>query len=149
MSYSMWSVDGRGICVHSLKKVTVDGVFRLLEKAPKTKTKVLGYLKDCNVKQADATLEDIAEMEDSCGYMGIGTILRDVIEEAEDVLLDVCEDCDCKQYLLFTPFYPWSNVSDAKRSMTKERLDEIFEEYVGLLTDEYIEVCEYSVPNCG
>ena len=126
MSYSMWSVDGRGICVHSLKKVTVDGVFRLLEKAPKTKTKVLGYLKDCNVKQADATLEDIAEMEDSCGYMGIGTILRDVIEEAEDVLLDVCEDCDCKQ-----------------------RLDEIFEEYVGLLTDEYIEVCEYSVPNCG
>ena len=80
--------------------------------------------------------------------LGLATILREAIEEAEGIPLTACDDYDGKAYLLYQPKYPWE-LTDAERGLTKKRVEEIFQRYVGILTDDFVPVGAQEVENGG
>jgi len=43
--------------------------------------------------------------QDFC--LGLATILKKVIEEAEEIQMTACDDFDSVTYLLYSPSYPW------------------------------------------
>lgn len=146
--YHSWSINGRGIELTAIKNtMTMDRIMALLVLAPNTKKKVEEYLKDCGIDPAAATTDDIKEIEDGLGYKGVGTILRDVIKETENVELTLCDDYYGVGYLLFCPCYPWSPMTEEERNMTEDRLEEIFTRYAGILTDAPVYVEDKSVEN--
>ncbi len=80
--------------------------------------------------------------------LGLATILKDVILEAENVRLEACDSFEGKDYLLFCPDYPW-NRNNQKQLMTEEAVDELFRKYIPVLTDIPIEIDYQSVENGG
>lgn len=81
-------------------------------------------------------------------YLGLATLLQKVIEEAEGIQMTACDDFDCKNYLLYPPSYPWQ-LNDIDRSLTKNRLAEIFRRYVQILTSGPIDIDYQSAENGG
>jgi len=67
---------------------------------------------------------------------------------AEGFDLTACDDCNGKGYVLYQAKYPWQ-ITDADKPLTEEKLTDIFNHYVGILTDEAIPVEDQSVENGG
>ena len=76
------------------------------------------------------------------------TILRRPIDEGEGLRLTACDDLECRTYLIYQPQYPW-RITEKERDLTEERLRELFQRYVGLLTDEIIDIDYQSAENGG
>ena len=74
--------------------------------------------------------------------------LQKVIEEAEGLCLTACDDCDSRTYLIYQPRYPWA-LTQADRDLTEEHLAAMFGRYVGMLTDEVVDVDYQEVENGG
>lgn len=51
-------------------------------------------------------------------------------------------------YLLYQAKFPWQ-ITDTERGLTEDKLTEMFNRYVGILTDEAVPVEEQSVENGG
>lgn len=76
--------------------------------------------------------------------LGLPAILREVIEEAEGIDLTACDNFDGDKFLLYEPKYPW-NLPYAEKDLTEDKLREMFEKYVRILTDEEVEVEYHSI----
>lgn len=163
MSYNTWTVDGYGICADDIKS-TKERVLRLVALSEQVEESVIDLLREILYERmgdaADswekeklykkAALKDVLEFEDDSGNIGIAALLHAVIEEKEDVCLVACYDFEGKQYLLFTPVYPWSQQSEGEKKIkTENDVDEIIRRYVSILTDKPLEITYHSVPNGG
>ena len=145
MSYSTWHNYGYGICVDDITEQDVGKLEQLLDCAPVFHAKVQKWLSDSGV--ADPTWDDYMEYDQDFS-LGLATLLREVIEEAEGIPLTACDDFDCNDYLLYSPSYPWQ-LNDTNRSLTEEQVAKIFRRYVQILTSKPIDIDYQSVENGG
>ena len=146
MSYHTWHVYGYGICVDDIiRNTTVDRIGRLLALSPTYNEKMQEYLKECDIE--NPTVDDYNEYDEGC-LKGIATILQEVIEEVEDIPLCAARDYDDCEYLVFEPMYPWAE-NEKVRELTEEKLKQIFEKYVSILTDQPIEIGFQEIENGG
>ena len=136
MSYSTWHNYGYGICVDDIKSQDVERLQALLDLTPKFKAKIEGWLSEREIQEP--SWDDYMEFDqDFC--LGLATILNEIIVEAEGIELTACDDYDGITYLLYKPLYPW-HMGDIDRGQTEESLAGIFRHYIGILTDDPIEI---------
>lgn len=145
MSFTAWHNYGYGICVDDIKGNDVERLQKLLELAPKVKSKIEGWLSELAIKEP--SWDDYMEFDQDY-YLGLATILKEVIVEAEGIELTACDNYDGITYLLYQPIYPW-NMKDSDRSLTKEKVAGLFRRYASILTDAPIEVDDQAVENGG
>ena len=145
MSYKTWHNYGYGVCTDDIPVSSVDRLRELLALAPEFHAKVKNWLAEQEI--ADPTWDDYMEYDQDC-YLGIATILKEVIEEAEGITLTACDDCNSVGYLIYSPCYPWES-SEAERNLTEDRLRDIFSKYIGILTSGEITVDYQEVENGG
>ena len=151
MSYHIWISHGYGICVDDIDGVTMGGLLEFVHKAPEFEKNFLEWLNESYEEPIDEldVSEVLDEWDDNWCYKGIGPILRDVINEAEDLRMYIADDFGGVQYLMLSPRYPWSEISAKERELTQEALDEIFHKYLRLLTNKKINIDYQSVENGG
>ena len=150
MSYHVWSTNGFGICMDCIN-TTEEKLLQLISMAPSFKDEYTEWAESMNGEGEsieEATLGELLEWEDDYGYSGLAPIMRAVLEEKENIRFVVAEGFNGAQYLLFEPFYPWSDVSPEESGATEEGVAEILRKFVKVLTDEPIDVEYYSV-ECG
>lgn len=142
MSYSVWSVDGYGICVDKIH-TTEEKIKELVEFASKTKKHFEESFGN------SFSLSEVNEYEgrESSEY-GFAALLADVMTECEDIFFTACCNFDNNGYVLFEPRYPWA-MGEKENTLTSEKLDKIFKKYIAVLTDEDIIINFYSVENGG
>lgn len=145
MSYSTWHTYGYGVCVSEIKEPPVDLLQNLISMAPVYQRKIQEWLDDCEI--SEPTYEDYMEFDQDFG-LGLATILKEVISEAENIELEACDSYDEKTYLLYCPEYPW-NQAGRKQLTTEDAAIELFQKYVSVLTDEPIDIDYQSVENGG
>lgn len=145
MGYETWHTYGYGVCVSDIAGVSVERLQALLALAPVFNTKLKEWLKECEITKP--VFEDYLDFDQDY-RLGLATILKEVILEAENVDLDACDDFDGKDYLLYGVRYPWS-YSTHRILMTEEAVEELFRKYVSVLTDKAIEIDYQSVENGG
>ncbi len=145
MSFQTWHTYGYGICTDDIKAHDVERLKELLLLAPVYDAKIKKQLSEARVENPDW----VDYMECDQDYdLGIATILREVIEEAEKISFVACDNFDGEAYLLYPPQYPWK-LNDIERKLTKDQVEEIIRRYVGILTDEPIEIDDQGVENGG
>ena len=149
MSYHTWTSYGYGVCVDDIEGVTMKSLLELGHQAPEFEKDFLEWLNESYEEPIDELdVSDVLdEWDDNWCYKGIGPILRDVINEAEGLSLYIAEDFDGVQYLMLSPHYPWCEITAKERELTQEAMDEIFMEYLRLLTDKIIDINYQSVEN--
>ena len=145
MSYRTYSVDGFGFSVDEIN-TNILRLRRLLKCAPNFNKEIDKYLKECEITNPE--LDDYLEYDQD--YMsGLAYILKQVIEEAEDISLVCADDFDGEWFVMLFPSYPWEEISEKQKSLTIERVTEIFQKYIGILTDSPVEIGYQSVENGG
>lgn len=145
MSYQSWHVYGYGICVSEIQNVTVEKLRVLLSMAPECQAKVEDWLKEGEI--SEPTVEDYYDF-DQVYCLGLATILKEVIQEAEHVEFIACDDYNGAEYLLFTPQYPWQ-IREEERCLTEEKIAELLRKYTQILSDSGLEIDYQSVENGG
>lgn len=145
MSFQTWHNYGYGICTDDITVRDVKRLEKLLAMAPVYQGKIKTQLSECRIQAP--TWTDYEEC-DTDYDLGIATILREVIEEAEGICLTACDDFSGKVYLLYQPCFPW-HLTDAERRLTQDQVTELFQRYVKILTDEPIEIDDQEVENGG
>ena len=148
MSYHTWHIYGYGIKVSDIEIGTVDRLKELLKLAPAYEKKVKEWLWVNDIREP--AIEDILEY-DRDFMLGLDTILKEVIQEAEGIEFTACNDFDDERYLVYEPDYPWylTNRSGEEKELTEEKIKEMIEKYVSILTDEDVKVDYQSVENGG
>lgn len=100
-------------------------------------------LEDFNDNKQDLTdgkiLDYLNDYSNGYGYYGISAYLSDMINEKEDLELE-CYDEVVNGYIYVPMSYPWEGNQNTK-NLTKEKLQEILEKYLSLITKKEI-VCE-------
>jgi hypothetical protein len=154
MSYNTWHDYGFGICVDDIK-TTEDKVFELIHLAPSFEKEFYKWIEtfredvDPESIAELITMDQINEYEDSsCCLRGLGVIIKQVINECEDINLLICDDFDCYHYLIFSMHYPWY-MSEKEKNMTEKDVYDLFNKYVSMLTDEFISIDYQEVENGG
>lgn len=145
MSYRTWHHYGYGLCTTGLKIDSVERIEQLLACAPEFAKKVHEYLEwnDMSVP----TVEDYLEYDDEY-CLGIATILREVIYEATGIEFEAVDDFDGKDYLIYTPTYPWW-MPEKDKELTQEKVAAIFVKYVSIVTDTDIVLDYQEIANGG
>lgn len=155
MSYHTWHDYGYGICIDDIKEeISLVRLMKLIQTAPKLYGKVTKYIDeylDGQVMEVDEILTGYVEECSDINYGGLAEILYEVILENEGIELYVCTDYNCKEYLMYQPFYPWSfkYLSEKEQNLTEEALSAIYEKYVNIVTDQIILVDYQSCENGG
>ena len=145
MSYSTWLTYGYGICVSDIKEASLERLQKLISMAPEYQKKIQEWLDDCEI--SEPAYEDYLEFDQD--YMlGLATILKEVILEAEDSDLVACDSHDGTDYLIYVPDYPW-NQGKHRQIKTEKAVEELIQKYVSILTDEVVEIDYQSVENGG
>lgn len=145
MSFQTWHNYGYGICVSDIDIQDVKGLGKLLTMAPNFRKKIRDELSDAGIKRP--TVDDYMDWDVDYN-LGLATILKEVIEEAEGISMTACNNYDGEKFLLFQPQYPWE-LTDSARNLTEERLKEIFDRYVCYLMIRPIPVEYQEVENGG
>lgn len=144
MSFTSWHNYGFGICTDEIE-TDVEHLQKLLEKAPELEGKIKHWLADCGID--DPTWDDYMEYDqDSC--LGLATILKEVIFEAEGIEMTACDDYDGHRFLIYKPQYPWEIQPD-EMQLTEDKLEALFNRYISILTDAPIDVESQEVENGG
>lgn len=147
MSYRTWHTYGIGFCVDDIKTTPA----RLLELAAldyETLLSVEDYLVECfedGYKIEELTMEDFCDLEGDFCERGVSYVLSRVIEEIPVVYVD---DYNGTPYILYCPTYPW-NLTKNEIDLTREKLEEIFEKYISILTDDVVDIDWQEVENGG
>ena len=151
MSYHTWTSYGYGICIDDIEGVSMKSLLELVHQAPEFEKDFLEWLAESYEEPIDELKIDyvLENLEDDWCYKGIGPILQDVINEAEDLSLYIADDFDGVQYLMLSPRYPWNEITAKERELTREAMDKIFHKYLRLLTDKIIDIDYQSVENGG
>lgn len=145
MSYHTWHNYGYGICVDDIQEQSVQRLQALLKLAPKLDGKIRAWLSDLSVTEPD--WDDYMEF-DRDYYLGLATILQQVIEEADGLCLTACDDSNGRTYLIYQPRYPWE-ITEKERDLTEDKLNELFSRYVSMLTDDPIDIDTQDAANGG
>lgn len=145
MSYNTWHTYGYGVCVSDIGEPPVERIQNLLAMAPVLQKEIQEWLDERGISAPD--YNDYMEFAQDF-QLGLATILKDVILEAENVDLVACESYECEDYLLFAPDYPWHQ-KHLKRLETEKEVEELFRKYISVLTDEPININYQSVENGG
>jgi len=124
-----------------IKTQDVSRLEKLLSFAPDFQTTVHSWMTDCGIQ--NPTWKDYEEFDQDF-YCGIGALLAEVIREAENLDVVVCDGYNGDVYVLYGPKYPWQMENDEK-NLTKKKVKDIFNKYVGILTDEPIKVEDQSI----
>lgn len=147
MSTESWNIYGYGVCISKMKKrPTLKRLKALLSLAPGVEADVKAHFKEHGIKRP--SYDDYMEY-DQTYMLGLATIIKEVILEAEDIDFTACDNYERDQYLVFEPVYPWRITRDKEKSLTEESIDEILHRYLSVLTDEYMDVDYQDVSNCG
>ena len=99
MSYSTWHNYGYGVCVDDIGTQDMARLQALLELAPRLKTKIDGWLSEQEIEEP--SWDNYMEFDQDF-YLGLATILKEVIAEAEGIDLTACDDYEGKAYLLYS-----------------------------------------------
>lgn len=145
MSFETWHNYGYGICVSDIKEHSVERLQRLLHQAPRYEAEIKEWLVECEIDTP--TYEDYMEFDQDYN-LGIATILREVIQEAENIGFLACDDFCSMDYLIYPPSYPWG-LPKNEAGLTKDKIADILHKYIGILTDEDITIDYQSVENGG
>lgn len=122
--------------VDDIKEQSVERLQALLKLAPELDQKIRAWLSELDIAEPD--WDDYMDF-DQVYYLGLATILQQVIEEAEGLRLTACDDSSGATYLIYQPCYPWE-ITDRERDLTEESLVQMFSRYVNVLSCEPIEV---------
>lgn len=147
MSYQTWHTYGIGFCVDDIKTTPA----RLLELAAldqQTLLDVENYLSERfggGYKINELTMEDFYDLEGDFCERDVSYVLKRVIKEIPIVYAD---NYDCVPYILYCPTYPW-NLTESEIGLTRERVEEIFEKYIEILTDDTVSIDWQEVENGG
>lgn len=142
MSFQRWQHYGYGICTDNIKMHDVNRLKNLLSHAPKFNAQVDEWVRGVDIQ--DPTWNNYMEYDEY--NLGLAAILKGVIQEAEGIRLTACDNFEGKLYLIYPARLPW-NYTDIERGLTKEPVTEIFQRYIGLLTDESIPLAERVIKN--
>ena len=134
-------IYGYGICTSVIPTEDVKKLEAVLAFAPAYNECLQEYFKEREI--AEPSWDDYMDT-DVDYYLGLPSILREVIEEAEGIGLTACDNFDGDKFLLYEPKYPW-NLPYAEKDLTEDKLREMFEKYVLILTDEEVEVEYHSI----
>lgn len=146
MSYKTWHEYGYGIIVDDIKHTSVDKILKLVHMAPKFEKDFLQWIDESYGETI--TVDDIMEYEDDSCYRGLGPIIRNVINEVDGIDFYVCEDFDCRQYLMYLPTYPWY-MKENEYKFSEEDIANIFRKYVSIVTDDVVEIDYQECENGG
>lgn len=142
---SSWNIYGYGIKVSDIETESVEQLEKLLDMVPKYHAKIKEWFAECEIDKP--TYSDYLDADIKYS-LGLASILKNVILEAEGIEFTACEDYDCNQYLVFEPTYPWDTWNNrGKCPLTEELIREILSKYVSVLSNEEIEVNYRSVAN--
>ncbi len=145
MGYTSWHTYGYGICVSDIGEPPVERIQNLLAMAPVLQKNIQEWMDERGI--ADPDYDDYMEFDQDFG-LGLATILKEAILEAENVEFEACDSFEEKNYLLFCPDYPWHQ-QNRKQLKTEGEVEELFRKYIHILTDEAIDIDYQSVENGG
>ena len=146
MSYHHWTIVGYGFCVDDIQVASADRLKKLISLAPEFENDINQWMEDWEL--AGSSVDEYFEYEDDSSYTGLAPILRFVIEEVEGIGLIVCDDYNSNMYLLFGPRYPW-NITETEKTMTEEKLNDMFRKYISIISDDAVNIDYYVVENGG
>ena len=145
MSYSTWHTYGYGIRVDHIKERSVERLENLLSMAPEYQKELHTWLEECEI--TEPTFEDYMEFDQDYN-LGLATILKEVIHEAENIEFTACDDFSGRDYLIYEASYPWY-FNKTKTLPTEEAAEELFRKYISILTDAPILIEYQGVENGG
>ena len=147
MSYCTWTTYGFGFCVNDIE-TTPEKLMNLAALDENVLSDVKKYLDERFEGEYEI---DELEIEDFCDLEGyfcerdVSYVLSRVIKEIPIVYAD---DYDGVPYILYCPSYPW-NLEEREIGLTSEKVEEIFEKYIKILTDDIIYIGCQEVENGG
>ena len=145
MSYESWHNYGYGIITTKLEIDSVERIEALLSLAPEYQAEIHQWFENCEI--TEPTVDDYLEFDQDY-HLGIATILRIVIQEAEKVEFLACDDCHCQRFLMYPKLYPWE-IQAVDQGMTKDRVEEILKKYVSIVSDTELEIDYQEAENGG
>ena len=144
MSITMRHNIGYGFRTDNIHIASAERVRALIHLAPDYEAWVLGVFSEDKI--TDPSLEDYLNLDDDAN--GIATVLAEVIGDVEHISLTHCVDFDGRIYLIYQPKYPWE-ISEAEKTLTPEKLDEMLRKYAAIVSDDAIELDYQKVENVG
>ena len=145
MSYESWHNYGYGIITTKLEIDSVERIEALLALSPEYQAEIHQWFEDCEI--TEPTVNDYLEFDQDYN-LGIATILRIVIQKAENVEFLACDDRHCQRFLMYPKLYPWQ-MQGSDRDVTKERVEEILKKYVSIVSDTKLEIDYKEAENGG
>ena len=145
MIFQSWHTYGYGVEVTDIKCTSVERLKALIHMAPELEKKINAWFEETEIK--NPTVEDYFEFDDTT-YLGLASIVKGVIQEAEGLEFTACDDFENRTYLLYTQSYPWW-LKPEEHALTEERIQTILVKYFLVITDETITVDYYDPENGG
>lgn len=145
MSYCTWHNYGYGIITTKLDIDSVERIEALLSLAPDYRAEIHQWFEDCEI--TEPTVDDYLNFDQDYN-LGIATILRVVIQEAEKIEFLACDDCNCQRFLMYPPMYPWQ-IRENDRGMTQEKVEQILKKYVSIVSDTELDIDFQEAENGG
>lgn len=147
MSYHTWTDYGYGIDTDDIiGDVTVERLQKLISMAPEFNKKVEEYFGRYDIENPD--LDDYFDCDLVDGY-SLSGIIKEVINELEDVRFSSFIDYDGADYLVFEPMYPWSFCTEKEKNLTMTDVDNIINKYVSIISDEKYSIDYQEIHNGG
>ena len=148
MSYKTWTTYGFGFCVDDID-TTPKKLLELAALRPKVLEDVREYLNDYfdgkEYYDDELAMEDFDELEGEYCERGVAYVLYQVID---DIVVEYVDDYNGTPYILYLPSYPW-NMKENEYNLTPEKIEEIFDKYINILTDKPVIIDYHSVENGG
>lgn len=91
MGYQTWHNYGYGVCVSDIKESSVERVQAMLKLAPNYNAEIQDWFEALDITAP--TYEDYIGFDDMY-CLGLATLMRTVIEEAEGIEFSACDDFD-------------------------------------------------------
>lgn len=136
MSYCTWHNYGigfnidDGLFINDDKLIAAIDGSHLMDKYDETFKEVY---EECDKDINEACIEI-----DEYG-LGMASVIARIIEERNPGLyLCACDDYNGNQYVMYQASYPW-DMSDFDKTLTKEKITDIFEEFINSITDTPID----------
>lgn len=143
MSTCYWHDYGYGVKISALNITSESRIETLLKKAPRFRALIRANFEECGIETP--TIEDY-EMWDEDYGCGIATVIAAVMKEATGIdFVSTKESGSDDLYIIYSPCYPWE-MKDAERELTEAKLNEIYTDFLSIVTDDKINPDYQSVP---
>lgn len=129
-----------GVCITDANSYNMDGIRELMQKAEIYED----FLSDMEgLVYDDTDLLNRVENYDSCGYYGLGALLRDAIESEEGIILTIYDAAGI--FLGICADVPWA-FSEKLRQMSQSDFDAVLTKYIRKVTEEPLPIQLWSLP---